>query len=89
MKDNLREQIEEMIDPTSEFRDETVDKILSLIIEREERLIERIEELAYTCYTNETEKGYHEDTELNKAHNVGLDMFQFRLSKLKGELGEK
>lgn len=48
-----------------------------------EALIAEFERIVESAYTDETEQGFHEDKDMNKAHNAALDIVTARLAKLK------
>lgn len=43
-------------------------------------------EVVGSAYTDETEKGFHEDVDMNKAHNASLDIVTTRLQSRHSEL---
>lgn len=62
------------------------EELESTISQTKQELIEEIKKIVYGIYTDETEGGYHEDIDLNKAHNASLDILITRLNNLSNKL---
>jgi len=60
--------------------------ILEFFRSQQLELLEKVKEILVKIYTDETDEGYLEDVELNKAHNGSIDIAMTRISELEKEI---